>query len=296
MLSHGTWPQGSVERELASEWAIPLTYINRESEDLPQDFDLNHITCEGFDETFGMSPMDVCGDGGRLELDRFGQLDFGFLGVRSFPNGAPDLYNLNPFSNQVLRVGNFNRSRHAATELTLRKRLHRNWQMMASYTYSKARGGAESFSSLQGNDPAVSDKVAGFLDYDQRHVLKWQVVTHLPKGLILGSAIEWASGLPWTLVSNVEDLDDAGHLTPQRLFSVTGVKNDQRNNSQITFNARVEKRLTMGRVQVGAFLEGENLFNTDDLVLRSVDIEARTTLDGYRRFGRRWQIGAAVHF
>jgi len=285
------------ERELAPEWAVSLSWISRRAKDLLQDLDVNHITCKGFDEQYHVRPMDVCGDGGRLELDRFGTfVPSAFGGFLRAPNGAIDLYNLNPNFNQVLRVGNFNSSDYHAVELVLHKRLHHNWQMQAGYTWSRAEGDAESFTSLVGNDPAVSDKQRGFLDYDQRHILKWQAVVHLKGDLLVGGTVEWASGLPFTFVSNVEDRDDTDVITPQRVFSVTGTRNDQRNRSQLTVNGRVEKRLNVGKMSLSAFLEAENILNSDDLVLQEIDQESRSSIDGYRRFGRRWQIGAALYF
>ncbi|MGH9870847.1 MAG: hypothetical protein ACREAA_22140, partial [Candidatus Polarisedimenticolia bacterium] len=251
------WTAG-FERELAPEWSVGVTYISRTGEDLLQDKDMNHITCAGFVETYGVDPQAVCGDGGQLELDRFGAIRYAFGGGRWLAvlsrNGAPDLYTLNPNFNQVLRVGNFNASRYRAWELTLKKRLHRNWQMQGSYTWSTAEGEAESFSSVVGNDPAVSDKASGYLSYDQRHVFKYQVVSHLPHEILVGGTFSWASGLPYTFVSNVEDHDDHGLLTPQRVFSVTGKLNDQRNESQLTVDGRVEKRFTVGGMQMTAFL------------------------------------------
>jgi len=282
------WTIG-IERELAPEWALAVTWIDRKSRDLLQDKDVNHITCDGFGETLGVNPYLVCGDGGQIELDKFGTVN-----VR--PNGAPDLYNLNPYYNQILRVGNFNASRYRAFETTLRKRLHHNWQMLAAYTWSEAEGDAESFSSSQGNDPAVSDKVSGFLDYDQRHVLKLQTVAHLPHEILVGTSVLWASGLPYTFIANVEDFDDQGLLTPQRIFSITGKKNDQRNESQLTVDARVEKRFNLARLRMSGFISAENLLNRNELVLRQVDRDQRGIVEGDRRFGRRFEMGATILF
>ncbi|MGH9870846.1 MAG: hypothetical protein ACREAA_22135, partial [Candidatus Polarisedimenticolia bacterium] len=253
------WTAG-FERELAPEWSVGVTYISRLGEDLLQDKDMNHISCEGFDETYGVDPHSVCGDGGQLDLDRFGAVRYMYDPFRRrwftalSRNGTPDLYTLNPNFNQVLRVGNFNASRYRAWELTLKKRLHRNWQMQGSYTWSTAEGEAEGFASVVGNDPAVSDKASGYLSYDQRHVFKYQVVAHLPHEILVGGTFTWASGLPYTFVSNVEDYDDHSLLTPQRVFSVTGKLNDQRNESQLTVDGRVEKRFTVGGMQMTAFL------------------------------------------
>jgi len=181
-------------------------------------------------------------------------------------------------------------------EMALRKRLHRNWQMQATYTWSRAEGDAESFASIQGNDPAVSDKASGLLDYDQTHVFKFQAVTYLPHEILLGGTLMWASGLPYTFISNTGDYDDQGLLTPQRIFSITGEKNDQRNGSQLTLDGRLEKRFRAGKAQVAAFLSAENLLNRDELVLRQVDRDERGIVDGERRFGRRFEIGASIHF
>ncbi len=291
-----------IERELAPEWAVTLSYISRQGHDLLQDKDLNHITCKQFDTTFHTDPYEVCGDGGALELDRFGKYAVasspfypGNVGV-SIPNGAIDLYNLNHNYNQILRVGNYNGSKYTAIEMVLRKRLHRNWQMLFSYTWSKARGEAESFDTILGNDPAVSEAVGGYLDFDQRHVIKWQGVTHLPHGLLLGGSLQWASGLPYSLIYNVEDRDNLGNLSPQRVFTVTGVKNDQRNNSQVTLNGRIEKRLSLGSTLLSAFVEGENLLDGNELTLQVVDRDSRGTVQGTRRYGRRWEMGVSVFF
>jgi len=298
------WSIG-VERELAAEWAVNATFISRRGDNLLQDKDVNHITCTGFDDVYGVSPRLVCGDGGGLEMDRFGGdptsgvPDPNRPGVTpgaGVPNGAPDLYVLNSNWNQILRVGNYNASTYTALELTIRKRLHRNWQMQASYTWSEARGDAESFTGLAGNDPAVSDLAAGYLDFDQRHVLKWQGVTHLPHGLILGGTLQWSSGLPYSIVSTTADRDDAGTLSASRTFFPTGEKNDQRNRGVWLVGGRIEKSMVLRSVNLSAFLSGENLLNNDALNWTSVQSGLRSSYDGTRLFGRRWEIGAAVQF
>ncbi|MGH9868897.1 MAG: TonB-dependent receptor domain-containing protein [Candidatus Polarisedimenticolia bacterium] len=283
------------ERELAPEWSVALLYINRKGENLLQDIDNNHISCTDFDTAYGVSPHAVCGDGGGLELDRFGRVIVAFLGGANVPNGAIDLYHHNPRFNQILRIENANGYRYKAVEARLRKRLHRNWQMDASYTWSEATGEAESFVDSSGNDPAVSDKVSGHLSYDQRHVFKFQSVAHLKRDFLLGGTILWESGLPYSIIENVEDYDDTGNLTAQRLVSVTGKKNDQRNESRLTLNVHVEKRFNAGDVQVSGFLDIENLLDSDDLLLQEVNGRSQI-IEGERRFGRYLQMGVAVLF
>ncbi|MGH9868716.1 MAG: TonB-dependent receptor [Candidatus Polarisedimenticolia bacterium] len=284
------------ERELAPEWSVALLYIHRKGEDLLQDVDQNHIHCAGFGTAYGVNPSKVCGDGGGLEQDRFGGIAFGSNSAALVPNGAIDLYHHSPRFNQILRIENANGYRYEALEARLRKRLHRNWQLDASYTLSEATGEAESFVDLSGNDPAVSDKVSGHLSYDQRHILKLQGVGHLKNEFLLGGTILWESGLPYSHIRNVADYDDAGSLTPQRIVSTTGKKNDFRNESRLTMSAHIEKRFNTGRITVSGFLDIENLLDSDDLLLREVDGDTFEVLEGERRFGRYLQMGASLLF
>src|SRR6185436_3489130 len=158
------------ERELAPEWSLGFTYINRKGKDLLQDMDINHVTCPQF-STLGVNPLVICGDSGQLELDRFGDAggaigsspdgiaggNFGFNaangGGSNTKNDAPDLYTVNNGFNQILRIGNFNSSEFESYELQITKRLHRNWQMQTSYVWSRAFGQAEAFQAAVGNDP-----------------------------------------------------------------------------------------------------------------------------------------------
>jgi len=289
------WTAG-FERELAPEWAVSLVWVRRRGVDLLQDRDENHITCKQFDSAFHVAPYDVCGDGGALELDRFGEVQEGIYGFSPVPNGAIDLYVLNRRFNQILRVENANSSEYTSADLILQRRLRNNWQMQLAYTYSRASGEAESFTSIAGNDPAVGDKVPGYLDYDQRHVVKFQTVTILPHQITVGSSIQWASGLPYTFIRNVADSDSVGSITPERIFSISGRKNDQRNAAQLTIDVHIEKRFTLGKAVAAAFLDGENLLDNDELVLREVDQGDRGVVQGERRFGRRWQMGFSVYF
>src|SRR2546425_3486993 len=89
----------------------------------------------------------------------------------------------------------------------LKKKKHK-WQLEASYTYSVARGDAESYRSQIGNDPALAEAEPGFLDYDQRHVIKLNAVAFLPGDWRLGGTATWASGLPYSATTVYSDDDD----------------------------------------------------------------------------------------
>ncbi|HKY34176.1 MAG TPA: carboxypeptidase regulatory-like domain-containing protein [Candidatus Polarisedimenticolia bacterium] len=305
------------ERELAPEWSVGLTYINKKGYDLLQDTDFNHITCPQWEE-LGIAPEFICGDGfgTPLELDRFGSSavlgqvasstpggvtggNFGFDPGSGFlaRNGAPDLYTVNNNFNEVLRVGNFNSSRYEAYELKITKRLHRNWQMLASYTWSEAYGQAEDFLAGLGNDPQTVDDEEGYLSYDQRHILKFQAVTRLPKEISLGSVIQWSSGTPWSVVHTIVDLDSTGNQI-FRTFYPSSQRNDQRNEGFWKIDTRIEKNFVLGKVQASAFLSVENILDEDYLNLTEYDLTSfdGIGLEGTRDIGRRFEIGSTFKF
>lgn len=299
------------ERELAPEWSAGITYIKRKSNDLLQDVDLNHLTCEQHGEELGLQPYLICGNGpgSRLETDQFGtvtealssgtqggNLNFSTSGV-SGPNGAPDLYTVSPRFNQVLRIGNFNSGEYEAWELKILKRLHRNWQMQASYTWSESFGAAETFNSGLGNDPQTTDDEAGYLNFDQRHVVKFQAVTHLPHQITLGTIVQWGSGVPWSVIESVPDLDNTAN-TIFRTFFPTSQRNDQRNGGQWKLDARIDKNFVIGKLQASGYFAVENLLNEDWLVIRTLDTAAfeGTPLNATRNFGRFFEMGLTIQF
>jgi outer membrane receptor protein involved in Fe transport len=303
------------EREIAPEWSASVTYIRRKGWDLLQDTDLNHITCAE-QSLVGVRPEAICGGlEGQLEVDKFGDVAGGFAGNpdagatggdegfnaagggTNVSNGAPDLYTVNPNFNEVLRVTNANSSQYEAVELKIVKRLHRNWQMQASYTWSEAFGQAESFQSGLGNDPETRDDEEGFLSFDQRHIVKFQAVTKLPHEITLGGLVQWASGTPFSVVRTIVDLDSTGN-TIFRTFFPTSQRNDQRNEGFWQVDSRLEKNFTIGKVQASGFLSVQNLLNSDHLTIEEFNQTAfdGIGLDAFRDFGRRFELGATFKF
>ena len=292
-----------IERELAPEWSISVTYIKRKGYDLLQDQDINHYTCEQSSQVIGVSSQINCEN----EFDKFGTTgfrdtnvvggNFAFNQGASLSNLAPDLYVVNNGFNQVLRTGNFNSSDYTAYELKVTKRLHRNWQMQASYTWSKAFGQAEDFASNLGNDPQTVDDEAGYLDFDQRHLLRFQGVTRLPHEVSLGTIIQWASGTPFSVIRTVVDQDDVGNEN-FRTFFPTNQRNDQRNEGFWQIDTRIEKNFVIGKVQASGFLNVQNITNNDYVRIQSYNIEAfdGIGLTGVTDFGRRFELGATFTF
>jgi len=299
------------ERELAPEISLKITYINRKFRQQLQDRDINHVTrcCESY--------------GG--PLDQFGRILPGG-GNQSGSAGTPvsdfkpDLYIYNFFFNQIFRIGNFNHSRYHGIEVEVTKRLSRKWQLESSYTYSRARGNAESFQSLLGDDPATLHEEFGYLDFDMRHEVKFNAVTYLPGDWQLGSTLSWHSGLPYTVISTYLSLDNFEYPQFRTLFgSIDRIppnvpdpnnrgfkffperRNSRRNAAVYNINVEARKAFVLGKLNSKLFLTVENLLNTDDLEISfyqpaAPDRGGALQLISERRFGRRFEIGFQFEF
>jgi outer membrane receptor protein involved in Fe transport len=252
-------------------------------------------------------------------VDRIGRLVTG--GTLRIGDGKPDLYLLNPFFNQLLRVANFNEAYYRGIEVQLTRRLSRRWQMQASYSYSRATGAAEDFQSRLGNDPSNVESEFGYLDYDQRHVAKLYMMTYLPHDWQVGSAVTWASGLPYSIISRFFALDNEDYLQLRTRFGATEIdssvgsrfvgerRNSERNDATLDINVNLRKTFVVGKTTAAAFMEVFNLLNANDLRLFSYEpnkgdfSQIDTALlalpiqtDGERRFGRRFQVGIQFQF
>ncbi|HZE88066.1 MAG TPA: TonB-dependent receptor plug domain-containing protein, partial [Verrucomicrobiae bacterium] len=293
------------EREIAPEWSTKVTYTQRLGWDLVQDTDINHALCTQYGALFGISPQSICPlftktlPNGKQKVVLSDDL-FGSLGTKS-PNVAPDLYNVNQNFNQVLRIGNSNASQFHSVALEVVKRLHRNWQMNASYTYSVSKGNAEAFQSPLGNDPATIDKERGYLAFDQRHRVVVIATSHLPKDVEIGATVSWEGGTPYSILAQVSDEDNIGNVN-QRVFFPSGRRNDQRNGNFWNLDTQITKRFHIGKVQASAQFAVKNVLNMDDETLASYRISSFNGLElgpgplGLRRFGRFWEIGTSFNF
>jgi outer membrane receptor protein involved in Fe transport len=271
------------QRELTPEFAVSARYIRRKGEDQLQKRDINHFT------------VDLDQDG--LPDDLHGDAATG--GAALGPDGFADLYPYNPFFGAIFIVGNFNTSDYRGFEITFTRRLHRQWQFDASYTYSEALGNAEAFEDIYlGSDTSQVEHEFGYLSYDQRHTVKFNAVAHLPKQIQFGTRILWESGLPFSLVRRDFTFDSLGNPTYRQIFP-TEQRNDQRNEGRWLIDVNLRKAFTLGRAQAGAELTVTNLLNSDDLEIGNINDAAAALqlISGTeRRFGRRFQLGFSLNF
>jgi len=292
------------ERELAPEVSLRITFIDRKFREQLQDTDINHS-------------LRYRDDNG-LPLDSLGAFPQappggGQASVR-IPDNYPDLYIHNFFMNQVYRLGNINEARYKAVELQLTKRLSRKWQMDGSYAYSRALGSAEDFLSDLGDDPATATSEFSYLDFDQRHVVKLNMVTYLPRDWQVGGAVQWSSGLPYSLISTFGAADNYDYFQlrrvfgyipepsedPTRAFKIVR-RNSHRNSAFYLIDVRAEKAFVLGNMSSKFFVTVENLLNHDVLEIDTYNPSAPNRsgllqLDAERNFGRRYQVGLSLDF
>ena len=289
------------ERELAPEVAIRLNYIQRDARLGLQDRDINHEV--RIDENTGKP------------LDTLGQLEVGLgtaAGGQRRADSTPDLYIHNFFFNQIFRVGNYNSSSYKGVEVSVTKRLSRKWQMDASYTYSRAQGFAENFISQLGDDPASLPYEYGYLDFDQRHVIRFNGTTFLPGDWTLGGVFQWSSGLPYSVITTYFALDNYDYGQFRQLFGQIKqgqnrpeffgeTRNSRRNAANLNIDLQASKAFVIGRFNSKLFLAVADLLNTDDLVITTYEPSnpnrgGNLQLDAEREFGRRYQIGFQFEF
>jgi hypothetical protein len=298
------------ERELAPEVAVRLTYVNRKYRQQLQDIDINHTV-----------RRDAAGN----LIDRFGRVSAGFDPSFSGGNfrqqdGKPDLYIEDFFFNQILSLGNYNDAEYHGLELEILKRLSRRWEMQGSYVYSRAMGAAEDFQSNLGNDPSTVESEFGYLDFDQRHVIKINASIYLPHDWQLGLTGAWASGLPYSVISRFFALDNYDYQQFRTLYGYTvqdggtarfqvESRNSRRNGSTINFGGRARKTFVIGKYTAGLFLEVFNILNSDSLRIytyepdppevvnpNSAVSQGPVQINGIRQFGRRFQVGFQIDF
>jgi hypothetical protein len=272
------------QRELTPEVSVSVRYIRRKGKNQLQKRDINHFTA---DTNADGLPDDVTG-----QASSEGSLTEG-------ADGFADLYPYNPFYGAIFIIDNFNTSDYRGFEINLVKRLHRNWQYDASYTYSEALGNAEALEDLYlGSDTSQIEHEYGYLSYDQRHVVKFSAVAHFPTQIQFGTRIQWESGLPFSLIRRDFTFDSMINPTFRQIYP-TGQRNDQRNNGRWLVDLNLRKTFSIGRATAGAEFTVTNLLNSDDLEIGNINdaSDALQLVSGTeRRFGRRYQLGFTLNF
>ena len=333
------------ERTFWQENTISLTYIHRSFKNQLQDIDINAIPGDfgkcavqqgpgdpflhkspGQGETItdpytGLQYVDTDpGDGdGILDdctgmtvdaTDDGGNNPFAPTAVQvARPDGFADFYVMDPAWGNIFQVGNYNKSKYDGITLEFVRRQYKNWQMEASYTWSKASGDAEDFNLALGDDRSTLQDEKGYLSFDRRHSVKLNATCLTPWGFRLGGTAQWESGLPYSILSRrTSDSNTmpsygsfAQSFTSQRILYVTHQRNDQRNVSAWNFDVKLVKEINLPK-GMNLQLDAEifNLLNQDTYNVYNTFSKSgqqiNGTNDATRRFGRQYQVGMRLAF
>ncbi|MDX1388566.1 MAG: hypothetical protein R3344_05225, partial [Acidobacteriota bacterium] len=171
--------------------------------------------------------------------------------------------------------------------LQFTRRQYRNWQMTASYKWSKLVGNGLRFNPIVTERRDLVQTRRGFLSSDQRHVFKGSATTIVPwaGGFRFGGVLRWQSGLPYSTLER----ELAAEGPPRvRLAYVDGVPNDGQSESWWNLDLHIAKEWNLKAINLQLVLDVFNAFDDDALqAWRVVDDHLVAT----RRYGRHFQIG-----
>lgn len=164
---------------LTEDTNISVTYTNRETRDILEDYDLGVYTEGG----------QLWGSDLALPLSYFG-------------------YTENPGSNYVLATLEGGKRDYQGVEITFKKLRTDNWNLLASYTYNDAEGNSNSdgnadlqgdFYYLDPRAPNMYDKQAGNVE----HQFKLAGTFYFDNGFEIGAVYNWNSGTSYNRATNV---------------------------------------------------------------------------------------------
>jgi len=262
------------------DMSAEVTYTNRVSEDLLEDYDLGLYTDPSHAGDF------------TLPLSYFG-------------------YSEIPDSNYVIATLEGGKREYQGVEFTFRKRRSDNWQMLASYTYNLAEGNSNSDGNadFQGDVLWLDPRAPGMWG-DQpgniEHLFKVAGSYFFSNGIELGLVYNWNSGLRYSNTWSVagRHLPDLGETYEYGgVESVWVDENAVGSNvasSYGTLDARVKYSYQLAGYEAEFFLDIFNVFD-DQAGIREQDLTAG---DGQYGFGqavewvspRRFYLGTRVSF
>jgi outer membrane receptor for ferrienterochelin and colicin len=333
------------ERTFWQENTISLTYIHRSFKDQLQDIDINAVpgdfgkcviqqapqnpfredspgtptltdpfTGEVYQDTDpgrGDGRLDDCTGMTVQATDQGGGGTFAPTAIPEVarPDGFADFYVLDPAWGNIFQIGNYNKSKYDGITLEFVRRQYKNWQMEASYTWSKATGDAEDFNLALGDDRSTLQDEKGYLSFDRRHSVKLNATCLTPWGFRLGGTAQWESGLPYSILQRrASDSNSmpvygtfAQSFTSQRILYVTHQRNDQRNVSAWNFDVKLTKEINLPKgMNLQLTADIFNLLNQDTYNVYNTFTKSgqqiNGTNDATRRFGRQYQVGMRLAF
>ncbi|WKD51408.1 TonB-dependent receptor [Microbulbifer spongiae] len=267
---------------LGDDMSAEVTYTNRVTEDLLEDYDLALYTDPTQSGQYAL-PLSY----------------FGLNGLEDIPN----------YTIATLKGG---KREYDGVEFTFRKRRSDNWQMLASYTYNLASGNSNSDgdADFQGDVLWLDPRAPGVYS-DQpgniEHLFKVAGSYFFDNGIELGLVYNWNSGLVYSktfsisgrhLPVQVEEPYESGGIVENWVDS--DAVGSQVASSYGTLDARVKYSFQLAGYEAEFFLDIFNVLN-DQAGIREQDLVSG---DGEYDFGqevewvapRRFYLGSRLSF
>lgn len=153
---------------------------------------------------------------------------------------------------------------YKALELTASKRMANNWQLMGSYTWSRAdgviiAGNRKTIANPTDPNASLDANKYGRDATDQPHAFKLIANYIAPLGINIGANIQMLSGLP-------VDRQFRASLTQGTTTIRADPRGTHRADALKLVNLKVDRPFRIGPMRVGAFVELHNLLNTSAAV------------------------------
>jgi outer membrane receptor protein involved in Fe transport len=233
-----------IERELIKDLSLSVTYINRRNK--------NQI-----------APIDI---GGEYEQVSYTDSEFtgnSFMVWNQINSQNDSLYFItNPTSGMLSTVSFTPYRKYDGIEVLLNKRFSNNWQLMASYVYSKAKGNFNNtYSSGVGRNTTFSSpnnqiNAEGKLSNDPTHMLKIQGSVILPFGINLNANFSLITGNTYTMEIKLPRAIDSN-----RSVILSEARGSNRYPTSKNLDVRMEKTFKIGSKKLGILLDVFNVFN-----------------------------------
>lgn len=241
-----------IERELFSELSLKISYIRKWDRQLIDDvvleaLDLNAIK-DGQYQWSGYNPVTV--------MDPYNNHQIVFY------NRDPSLVAESAF---LTNPGPEAKRNYSGMEVVLKKRLSKNWQMLASYVYAKATGllggdeneihGATSYF----NNPNAHTNAYGRLPGERRHQIKFMGTYQAPWQILISTNYGGFSGAPYTRTVRSNDL---GLNLRQGNVSIYAEKRGSRFLPWLhQWDLRAEKRFKIKSINLAVIMDAFNIVN-----------------------------------
>jgi hypothetical protein len=196
-------------------------------------------------------------------------LDYWTLSVHGTWKDMDDLYTRTevPDARDVQRFSSLKNTAEAqywGVDFIVRRRLHQNWTMRFSYTYSQSRGNLEYIDYTSNLDQEDFSNRGEFfnLDWDVPHVFKLSGLFEFPKpkGLEVSAIFTYQSGYPYTSFYRTS-------ITEENLVSWRTIYSGTKNSGRLPDRHRLDMTVAYGlplsdRYKLRFWLTVYNVFNS----------------------------------